>query len=219
MAPAQRFGLAFGTAPRQRKTLEQAFGADLGPALESFRDSITAQPVLDPGGRFGSLILDAPDHAFDVATALQEAAWPVPLQFALIVAPPAGAAGRDEAVRSKASVTLNAMDRMQVFRFDLPSKGDEELALADTAAALHRTLILAWTRTRLQAVRSYRRHRRQALVAVELQVSQQAVSQMLMGAQYRQLKRTEDTFRRWLARPQRTMLWPMKRRTGGIVGG
>ncbi|MFK5955289.1 MAG: hypothetical protein QM477_02475 [Planctomycetota bacterium] len=214
MAPAQRFGLAFGTAPRQRKTLETAFGTDLGPALELFREEISAPPVLDGEGKFGTLILSAPDRAFDVAVALQEAAWPVPLRFALIVAPPAGAAGRDEAVRSKAAVTLSAMDRQQVFRFDLPSKGEEELALADTSASLHRTLVLGWTRTRLQAVRSYRRHGRQALVAVELQVSQQAVSQMLLGAQYRQLKNTEDTLRKWLARPQRTMLWPMKSRTG-----
>lgn len=212
MAPAQRFGLAFGTAPRQRKTLEQAFGADLGPALETFRDEISAAPVLDSSGKFGTMVLSAPDRAFDVAIALQEAAWPVPLRFAMIVAPPAGAAGRDEAVRSKAAVTLSGMGKQQVFRFDLPSKGEEELALADTTAALHRTLILGWTRTRLQAVRCYRKHGRQALVAVELQVSQQAVSQMLLGAQYRQLKHTEDTMRQWLARPQRTMLWPMKRR-------
>ncbi len=212
MAPSQRFGLAFGTAPRQKKTLESAFGVNLSAALEGFRSAITAPPVLDACGKFGTLILAAPEQAFDVATALQEAAWPVPLRFALIVAPPAGAAGRDEAVRSKAAITLNTMERQQVFRFDLPSKGKDELALADTAAALHRNLILNLTRTRLQAVRSYRRHGKQALVAVELQVSQQAVSQMLLGAQYRLLKQTEASFRRWLARPQRTMLWPMKHR-------
>ncbi|MHC4822792.1 MAG: hypothetical protein ACYTEP_02110 [Planctomycetota bacterium] len=218
MAPSQRFGLAFGTAPRQRKTLEQAFGAQLGPSLEPYREAMTATPALDASGKLGTLILAAPEAAFDVAVALQEAAWPVPLRFALIVAPPAGAAGRDEAVRSKSAISLNTMDRNQVFRFDLPSKGEDELAVADTAASLHRTLVLGWTRTRLQAVRSYRKHGRQALVAVELQVSQQAVSQMLLGAQYRQLKHTEDILRKWLARPQRTMLWPMKQRAGGASG-
>lgn len=213
MAPSQRFGLAFGTAPRQRKTLADALGDGLAEVLQRFGGQITASAVLDNPNSFGTLILDDSEPAFDVSVALQEAAWPVPLRFALIVAPPAGAAGRDEAVRSKAAVTLNSMDRQAVFCFDLPSKSEEELVMADSAAALHRTLVLGWTETRLHAVRSYRRNGRQAMVAADLKISQQAVSQMLLGASFRRLKRTEEGMRKWLARPQRTMLWPMKRRS------
>ncbi|MDP7063345.1 MAG: hypothetical protein QF489_10505 [Planctomycetota bacterium] len=212
MAPSQRFGLAFGTAPRQRKTLAEALGNDLDGALARFTDHITAPAVLDNANPLGTLILDDSGPAFDVAVALQEAAWPVPLRFTLVVAPPAGAAGCDEAVRSKAAVTLNSMDRQSVFCFDLPSKSEEELAMADSTAALHRTLVLGWTETRLHAVRSYRKNGRQAMVAADLNISQQAVSQMLLGANFRRLKRTEEGMRKWLARPQRTMLWPMKRR-------
>ncbi len=212
MAPSQRFGLAFGTAPRQRKPLAEALGSGLGAVAERFSAHITAAPSLDSANQFGTLVLDDSSVAFDVAVALQEAAWPVPLRFALIIAPPAGAAGRDEAVRSKAAVTLDGMDRQAVFCFDLPSKSEEELVMADSAAALHRTLVLGWTETRLQAVRSYRKHGRQAQVASDLNISQQAVSQMLLGASFRRLKRTEESMRTWLARPQRTMLWPMKGR-------
>jgi len=213
MAPSQRFGLAFGTAPRQRKSLAEALGDGLAEVLQRFHSQITATAVLDNANSFGTLILDDSEPAFDVAVALQEAAWPVPLRFALIVAPPAGAAGRDEAVRSKAAVTLKSMDRQAVFCFDLPSKSEEELVIADSTAALHRTLVLGWTETRLHAVRSYRKNGRQAMVATDLNISQQAVSQMLLGASFRRLKRTEEGMRKWLARPQRTMLWPMKRRS------
>ena len=213
MAPSQRFGLAFGTAPRQRKPLADALGTGLAAVSQQFAAQMTAPAVLDSANTFGTLILGDSELAFDVAVALQEAAWPIPLRFALIVAPPAGAAGRDEAVRSKAAVTLHGMDRQAVFCFDLPSKSEEELQVADSTAALHRTLVLGWTETRMQAVRSYRKHGRQALVAADLSISQQAVSQMLLGASFRRLKRTEEAMRKWLARPQRTMLWPMKGRT------
>jgi len=213
MAPSLRFGLAFGTALRQRKTLADALGEGLGAVALRFAKQITAAAVVDNANSFGTLILNDSECAFDVAVALQEAAWPTPLRYALIVAPPEGAAGRDEAVRSKAAVTLMAMDRQAVFSFDLPSKSEEELLVADSTAALHRTLMLDWTETRLLAVRSYRKHGRQALVAADLKISQQAVSQMLLGASFRRLKSAEDSMRKWLARPQRTMLWPMKRRS------
>lgn len=212
MAPSQRFGLAFGLTPKQRKTLAEAFGNRLEDALAPFAGFLTASPALDPVHPHGSLILSESGPIFDVAVAIQEAAWPASLQFAVIVAPPGGAAGRDEAVRSKASVTLHGMTRHQAFRFDLPSKSEDDQELADAAALLHRTLVLSWTKTRWQAVRSYRRHGRQAQVARDLEISQQAVSQMLMGAHFRKLKVVEDAFRRWLGKPQRTMLWPMRSR-------
>ena len=120
MAPSQRFGLAFGTALRQRKTLAEALGENLGAVALRFAKQITAAAVVDNANSFGTLILSDSECAFDVAVALQEAAWPIPLRYALIVAPPEGAAGRDEAVRSKAAVTLMAMDRQAVFCFDLP---------------------------------------------------------------------------------------------------
>jgi len=214
MAAAQRFGLAFGVAPPSRKELEAALGARLGEALLPFREHLTAEALVERSGEHATLILDQPDICFDVATAIQEAAWPVPLRFSLIVAPPAGAAGRDEAVRSKVAVALRTMSRHEAFRFDLPAKSDDERELADATAALHRRMLLDLTKQRLQAVRAYRRLGRQAPVAKELSVSQQAVSQLLVGARFRLLQRTEASLRNWLTRPQRTTLWPLKGRGG-----
>lgn len=213
MVAAQRFGLAFGVAPPSRKKLEDALGASLGEALMPHREFLTAEATIDRSGEHATLILDRLEAAFSVAVALQEAAWPVPLRHALIVSPPAGAAGRDEAVRSKAAVALRTMSRHEAFRFDLPAKGEDERALADVTAAMHRRMILDLTKQRLQAVRAYRRLGRQAPVAEELGISQQAVSQLLVGARFRLLQRTEDAVAAWLTRPQRTTLWPLKSRS------
>jgi hypothetical protein len=213
MVAAQRFGLAFGVAPPSRKKLEDALGASLGEALMPHRELLTAEATIDRSGEHATLILDRLEAAFTVAVALQEAAWPVPLRHALIVSPPAGAAGRDEAVRSKAAVALRTMSRHEAFRFDLPAKGEDERALADVTAAMHRRMILDLTRQRLQAVRAYRRLGRQAPVAEKLGISQQAVSQLLVGARFRLLQRTENAVAAWLTRPQRTTLWPLKGRS------
>ena len=213
MVAAQRFGLAFGVAPPSRKKLEDALGASLGEALMPHREFLTAEATIDRSGEHATLILDRLEAAFSVAVALQEAAWPVPLRHALIVSPPAGAAGRDEAVRSKAAVALRAMSRHEAFRFDLPAKGEDERALADVTASMHRRMILDLTKQRLQAVRAYRRLGRQAPVAEKLGISQQAVSQLLVGARFRLLQRTENAVAAWLTRPQRTTLWPLKGRS------
>lgn len=214
MAAAQRFGLAFGVAPPSKKALRSALEAHGSQALLPFQESITADLTIERSGDHATLVLDQTEICFDVAVAIQEAAWPVPLRFALIVAPPAGAAGRDEAVRSKAAVALRSMGRHEAFRFDLPAKSEEERTMADATAALHRRLVLDLTKQRIQAVRAYRRLKRQAPVAQELKISQQAVSQLLVGARLRLMQRTEAAVRSWLTRPQRTTLWPMKSRAG-----
>jgi len=214
MAAAQRFGLAFGVAPPSKKALETALGATVSQALVPFQANLTADLTVERSGDHATLILDQTEVAFDVAVAIQEAAWPVPLRFALIVAPPAGAAGRDEAVRSKSAIALRSMTRHEAFRFDLPAKSEEERAMADATAALHRRLLLDLTKQRIQAVRAYRRLKRQAPVAQELKISQQAESQLLVGARLRLMQRTEAAIRTWLTRPQRTTLWPMKSRSG-----
>jgi len=210
MSPSQRFGFAVGCAPRQRRTLQEALDGRLDAALAPLRAHLSAPLVLADSS--ATAILQSAEPAFDFAVACQEAAWPTVLRFALVTAPPAGAAGRDEAVRAKATKVLTRMDKKQVFRFDLPNRTDEELALADALVRLHRTLTQEWTAARADAVRCYRRHGRQAEVAQELGVSQQAVSQMLLGARWRDLIAAEDAMRRWLAPPARTTLWPMRSR-------
>lgn len=209
MSSSQRFGFAVAPAPRQRRSLQEAFGDRLERALEPLREHFTAAMSIDEAG-IGTTILNSSEPAFDLAVACQEAAWPTILRFAIVAAPPAGAAGQDDAVRAKASKALAKMDKRAAYRFEIPNRTDEELAIADALVRLHRTLTLEWTASRAGAVRSYRRHGHQGLVAEELGVSQQAVSQMLLGARWRDLVAAETAMRRWLAPPARTTLWPMR---------
>ena len=211
MSSSQRFGLAVTVAPRQRRTLAEAAGARLEERLAPLAGELGAPFEIDEAG-VGSAILNGPERAFDLAVACTEAAWPTALRFALVTAPPAGAAGRDEAVRAKAGKALARMDKRQAFRFDLPNRTDEELAVADALAVLHRTLVQEWTSARADAVRAYRRLGKQAEVARQLGVSQQAVSQMLLGARWRELNGAEAAMRAWLSPPTRTTLWPMRSR-------
>lgn len=208
MSSSQRFGFAVAAAPRQKSGLDERLQQALASAPDALGKHLTAPLELADG--VGTLILDGSEPAFDLAVACQEAMWPLPLRFALIAAPPAGAAGRDEAVRAKAAKSLARMDKKGVFRFDLPNRTDEELALADALVRLHRTLVQEWTTQRCGAVRAYRRLGHQGLVAKDLGVSQQAVSQMLLGARWRDLVAAEDALRRWLTPPARTTLWPLR---------
>lgn len=187
----------------------------LEASLKPLKEHLSAPFLLTEDGSAGTAILASGERAFDLAAAVQEAAWPVKLRHTLAAAPPAGAAGRDDAVRAKALKLLRGMDRHSVLRVDLPGRTAEECGLADAVARLHRSLTLDWTEGRWSAVRAYRRHGRQADVARELGVSQQAVSQMLLGARLRELTAAEDALRAWLAEPRRTTLWPLKLRGAG----
>ncbi|MDP6963038.1 MAG: hypothetical protein QGF46_02615 [Planctomycetota bacterium] len=212
MATAQRFGLAFGLGKKSKFNLNQAFGDRLDEVRSRFAKILDADIAISEDGLNGSVILNSSSNCFDLAVALQEAAWPAPLQHAVVSAPPAGAAGQDQAVRDKALKTLSKMKKYQVLNVVLPSKSANEIAMANSIADLHRTIVLNFTETRLAAVRAYRKNKRQADVAAAMQVSQQAVSQMILGARWKQLKAAEQTMRDWLEQPQRTMLWPMKGR-------
>lgn len=215
MATASRFGFCAAVFKPAGARLDDALGSRLDQALLPLRETITAPFQIADDGGAGTAILGGAEHAFDLAVALGEAAWPVRLRFTLAAALPAGAAGRDEAVRAKAQKLLRGMDRSAALRADLPGRSAEECALADAVARLHRSLTADWTEGRWQAVRAYRRLGRQADVASELKVTQQAVSQMLLGARLRELTAAEDALRAWLAEPRRTTLWPLKLRSLG----
>lgn len=212
MSPASRLGFAATLARAKGGRLDEACGPRLAEALKPFKDALSAPLQLSEDGAACTAVLGAVERAFDLAVCLAEAAWPAPLRFAIAAAPPAGAAGRDETVRAKVQKMLRAMPRGAALRADLPGRSSEECALADGLARLHRTLCGEWTEGRWKAVRAYRRLGRQADVARELGVSQQAVSQMLLGARLRELAAAEDALRAWLAEPRRTTLWPLKLR-------
>lgn len=216
MAAAARFGFAIAPAKGREKGFGGATEKAFELALAQWRSALSAPFQLSEDGASGTAILNSAEQAFDLAVALQEAAWPAPLRFTLSAAPPAGAAAKDDAVRARALKQFRGMERGAVLRADLPGRSSEECALADALARLHRTLCADWTEGRCKAVRAYRRLRRQADVANELKITQQAVSQMLLGARLRELLAAEDAMRAWLAEPRRTTLWPLKMR--GMAG-
>jgi len=218
MSAAARFGIAVTAAPRQKKTLRDSIAQGSGgdPSGELSRvqqphfDSFDSGWQLNDAGDTATAVLNRGESAFDVAVALQEAAWPLRLRFSLVSAPPAGAAGQDDAVREKALRALKKSDKRERFTFEISNRNEAELNLAGALAKLHFTLTAEWTAARSTAVRAYRRLGKQAEVAAELGVSQQAVSQMLLGARFRELQAAENSMREWLSGPQRTSLWPLR---------
>ena len=216
MPSSARFGFAATAFRPKGAMVGAALEGHVGPSLALLKDIFAAPLHTSEDGATATAILNSAERAFDLAVALQEAAWPVGLRFSLAAAPPAGAAGKDEAVRARAQKLLRGMDRGAAFRVELAGRSAEECALADAVARLHRTLTWDWTEGRCLAVRAYRKSPRQADVAQTLGVTQQAVSQMLLGARLRDLMAAEDALRAWLAEPRRTTLWPLK--LGALAG-
>ena len=220
MASPSRYGLSATAAPRQklsvRAALDQSKGQDGGqneaiPAIEArFPDSFDAGGAWNSSGESLTMVLNSSDSAFDIAVAISEAAWPTRVRFALISAPPGGAAGQDEAIREKAIRIHSKANKKVQFHFELSGKGSAESGIASALCKLHSTLMAEWTEARAVAVRTYRHHGKQAEVAVQLGVSQQAVSQMLLGARFREMVEAEKAMREWLTGPKRTTLWPLR---------
>lgn len=216
MAASSRFGLALCPLPRQKiglaEAIAQAPGAPnaLAAIRSGFASSAQEAIELDPDGGILTAVLEESAPIFDLIVAIQEAVWPLRLRAALVTAPPAGAAGATPAIRDKARKQLKRSNKRDALSFSWSTRSESEIGLAVAVAQLHSTLLSEWTAARASAVRSYRRLGRQAEVAKELGVSQQAVSQMLLGARFRELKAAEESMRSWLSGPKRTSLWPLR---------
>ena len=208
MVESPRFGLAAIAMPRQKQKVAQALAGKTDDLSTQFADLLEDTMGLSEDGRILTAVINSSKRAFDFSVALQEAAWPINVRFALVSAPPAGAAGRIGVIRDKATATLLQADSNCAFHFDLPSRSQPELGMASALVKLHGSLTAEWTESRANAVRSYRQHGKQSEVAEELGVSQQAVSQMLRGARLRELEDAETAMRDWLAGPKRATLWP-----------
>ena len=210
MSKQQRYGLAFKFSGRTKHILQEQLRHKSSQIEATFSDSLLANINFFKEGKCGVVIFNNPSIAFDISVALQEAVWPNPLQHALCAAPPAGVAGQDNAVQEKAIKLLLKMNRNDVLKIKLTSQPGHDAAMANTIASLHRTIVLNFTQTRLDAVTAYRKHGRQADVAAKLNISQQAVSQMMLGARWKQLKSAEATMREWLKEPKSSALWPIQ---------
>jgi len=224
MHPLSRIVLAARPVAARRRA-RRSRPLDLAPALarleERFPDAWELPPREMDGCWLG--ILERPEHAFDIAVGLREAAWPAALECVLT------SIATSQARRDPAALWKRALTRSQEafaegdghrdwFRLELPGRSRADLELAHALARLHAAIMADWTRSRARAVLAYRRHGRQADVARELGVSQQAVSQLLQGARLKDLLRAEDAFRDWLRGSRRPGLWPLARRRDGGEG-
>lgn len=155
--------------------------------------------------------LDRPDHAFDILVALGEEIWPVRLRGAVV-----SVSERDAPSFQSQSMCESAVESLRtaprepgLFHVGLAGRNSAEAELAQSCARLHATICSDWTPARAEAVRAYRELGRQIAVAERLGITQQAVSQMLRGARYRELVRAEHSMRGWLRGPSRPGIWPL----------
>lgn len=151
-------------------------------------------------------LLRRPDRSFDAARMLNEEVWPLRFRVAVsygvvdIRESSANAGDMDgPAFHAAADALLRAKEHGLVFALSIPGDKAAGCELAEELARLHATLMEGWTSARARLVASYRRHGRQADVAKELGVTQQAVSSALRKAHLHELVAAEDALRRWLS--------------------
>ncbi len=194
--------------PRRRAALAEALVFAARPWGERLGPAVAAPPKVED--TVFSAVLVAPERAFDALVALEELVWPAPLRGVLVgVGRHTGEEAQRRARLRATEVLEQAQRDGQPFRFVLPGREEDELALAGACAELHALQLASWTATRQRAVLAYRRLGRQKLVAEEMGVTQQAVSQMLRGARLREILRCERVMGEWFSRPSRPGLWPL----------
>lgn len=202
---------ARGAAARER-LVERLPAVLEAVALQFTGEWAEAMSADEKGGGWSGL-LTRPDLAFDLAVAVQESLWPGRLRFALASVAAAGGHGSrelDTLARERARARLReAPAAAGWFLLDLAGRSRPEQALAESAARLYGAVMHDWTPARAAAVAAYRRSGRQTVVAEELGITQQAVSQMLLGAHFRSLLAAQDGLRGWLRGPERPGLWPL----------
>jgi len=186
--------------------LGEVLNGELKEVSQRFEDALAGGVKLEENGEV-TIVLSDPSRAFDLAVAMQEAVWPVRLRFSITAPGP-----EEEAeLRQQARAGLEKIGKGRSFYFQVQGKSKSELRLAQEAAGLHAAIVSEWTPTRAAAVRRYRRLKKQAKVAKEMGISQQAISQMLVGARFRDLASTEDALRDWLTEPAAPGIWPLRR--------
>ncbi len=200
---------ATSLSPRSRAKVAEALVFNASDWSSATGSELACHPKME--GEVFSVVLNDPSRAFDRLVDLGERLWPLPLRASLVSV---GRHAGDMAMqrgRAKAVEALRQAEKEHVrFRVQLSGREDHECRLAESSLLLHAVISEGWTATRHQAVRAYRELGRQKDVAEKLQVTQQAVSQMLRGARLRELRGVEDTLRTWFAEPTKPGLWPLK---------
>ncbi|HBF23812.1 MAG TPA: hypothetical protein DDW23_08380 [Planctomycetes bacterium] len=207
MTASPQSGLAAALKTNQVGNGEDFWGDNLKAIGEKFKTSLADQITVEEPG-IATFVLTDTSKSFDLAVAIQEAMWPSPLAFSIV------SSGPEEVsrIRNQAIRGLKLVGKGNSFIFQLQGRSKSETLLAQEVANLHSTIIKEWTPTRTKAVRQYRELKRQVDVAIQMGVSQQAISQMLTGAHYRRLATTEAVLREWLNEPAAPGIWPLRRK-------
>ncbi|MBP7149453.1 MAG: hypothetical protein KBD01_18145 [Acidobacteria bacterium] len=155
-------------------------------------------------------LLRRPDHAFDVAVALNLELWPRRFRVALAHGAIDVAPGSGDASAMDGPAFHAAADALERARRDdlalavaLPGLAPEAAALVEALARMHHAVVSGWSPRMAAVVAAYRRHGTQAKVADALGITQQAVSKALRSARWPELVAAESALRAWLGRYER----------------
>lgn len=203
--------------PRRQAEVTEALAFQATAWATAAAGGLAAPPKLE-GECLSAVLIDS-SRAFERYIDLAERVWPLPLRAVLVsVGHHVGEAAVPRARAKAVEALAEAGQAGARFRIRFAGREESDCRLAETCATLHAVIAEGWTATRHQAVRAYRELGRQKLVAERLGVTQQAVSQMLLGARMRELGEVESVLRGWLAEPTRPGLWPLRNFTVEAAG-
>lgn len=157
-------------------------------------------------------VLVSPERAFDAAVILNLSIWPQRFRFAFAVG--AIDIGADKKI-TKSKVNASDMDgsafhraadalmrarkEKLFFTLAVPDKSAADSRVVEELADMHDLIMAQWTERIKEVVIAYRRLKNQTLVAEEMNISQQAVSDALQRGYAGKLFDIENVIRGWLS--------------------
>jgi predicted DNA-binding protein YlxM (UPF0122 family) len=190
-----------------RQQLPHKIRLILNSITRKFKKEFHASFVFTRGIDELSAVLKRPHLSYRICRLLNEGIAPHLFRFAVV-------RGRlDVAITSKdarkidgpafhigAKMIQQAKKEDQIFRFNLGSKCEEINEWLNELANLLQILRSGWTDHQLQVVKLYERLGAQKVVAKELNITQQAVSDALRQAHWKELRRVEGLIERILGK-------------------
>lgn len=182
-----------------RQQISRKIRLTIGRVSRDFRDEFYAPLVLTRGIDEVCGVLKRPDMSYRICSLVNQAVSPRVFRFAVV------RGALDIAVASKDARTMDgpafhvAADMIQqakkrnlFYSFDLASEFADLDPWLSEVANLLQILRSSWSKHQLRVVRLYEQLGSQKAAANKLSITQQAVSDALRQAHWRELKRAED---------------------------
>lgn len=172
-----------------------------------WKDHLLAPPTMTKGIDEISIVAHRPDWLFDLIVETHLRLWPARFRFGLGAGPidiGARARTRDasrmdgEAFHLAADALKRAHAAKLTLAINIPGAERISVALVESIATAHRSILADWTRSRVAAVAAFRKTGTQIKAARALGITQQAVSKELKLAHYRSVQLLEISTREWL---------------------